>query len=245
MKEEIFLAALCAIGKTLPVCLKHSLEGKSWCHHSADALSLIPFHNTTRWMYTGNILVSWKYIMFSRERKTDLFFLWNWNNLLMQVTWKALSTTSWYYRPWKQARLSRMSWMGLVTPCLKDLRQSLLEPREVHGLWRQRSCACYTETTELKRPLLQVMLIGERECRLTVNRNCSTFVNQTGATLKSVLCIWLRSVLCGSWRLLSEQGCALSGDRQFFRAHMAAASKCMYHCGWINKYPLKEPGSEE
>jgi len=34
----------------------------------------------------------------------------------------------------KQARLSRMSWMGLVTPCLKDLRQSLLEPREVHGL---------------------------------------------------------------------------------------------------------------
>lgn len=145
----------------------------------------------------------------------------------------------------KQARLSRMSWMGLVTPCLKDLCQSLLEPREVHGLWRQRSCACYTETTELKRPLLQVMLIGERECRLTVNRNCSTFVNQTGATLKSVLCIWLRSVLCGSWRLLSEQGCALSGDRQFFRAHMAAASKCMYHCGWINKYPLKEPGSEE
>lgn len=48
-----------------------------------------------------------------------------------------------------------------------------------------------------------------------------------------------------SWRLLSEQSCAFSGDRQFFRARMAAASKCMYHCGWINKYPLKKPGSEE
>lgn len=147
MKEEIFLAALCAIGKTLPVCLKHSLEGKSWCHHCTDALSLIQFHNATRWMYAGNVLVSWKYIKFSRGRKTDLFLLWNWNNLLMQVTWKALSTTFWCYRPcrtrqgeagWTGWGYSHLVWRIFITPCLNQGKSMASGDRQaVHvALWQ-------------------------------------------------------------------------------------------------------------
>lgn len=51
---------------------------------------------------------------------------------------------------------------------------------------------------------------------------------------------------CAALAAAFQSRAVLSAETDsFFRAHMAAASKCMHHCGWINKYPLKEPGSEE
>lgn len=259
MKEEICLAALCAVEKPLPVCLKHSMEGRPWCHQSTDTPSLTPFRKATWWLYMESILVSWKYMMFfSRERKADLFLLWTRNNLLMQVTEKALSAFFLLLTAMqKEFGWKRMGW-GFSPSCVEYRISTKSQP--VPPAWTQGCPQVSVRTSSGNRGSVQISL---RQVSLRnlwyrwwwwVRRNKDLQLEKLfflckpskyGMKITAVQQTSICAVQLLSWRLLSEQSCAFSGDRQFFRARMAAASKCMYHCGWINKYPLKKPGSEE
>lgn len=106
-------------------------------------------------------------------------------------------------------------------------------------LWRQWA----TRQLSSKRTLSLVIMTGKRQQDLQLEK--SFYICKPNTLDMKITSPRAVAVLCSSCRLLSKQGYAFSRDRQVFRAHTSSVSKCMHHCGWINKYPLKEPGSEE
>lgn len=108
--KKRFAWLLFVVEKPLPVCLKQNMEGKPWCHQSTDTPITLP--------QSHMMVVCGKYLGFLKihdvllQRKESRFIpSVNSENLLMQVTEKALSAGFCCYPPCRTS-LGGKGWAG-------------------------------------------------------------------------------------------------------------------------------------